>query len=213
MKLLSALIITLLTLQPTFAAEKFKYNELQIKDYDEMTKKVNEYIAHAKDLAIKYQEDGDDETGDQKAIEALSEALTYILSRPDKDNMVSKLLPLIRKELLNYNSFETSLSLVATDAITALQIKKLPVNYRATYVFVLENIMSQVKPLISTNPEMRSIVQKIADAKIDVGDDVKKDRLDKMFKTRSPSDIAVDLLKTNPVKTTSESKPKPPISE
>ena len=67
--------------------------------------------------------------------------------------------------------------------------------------------------MLKTHVDTFALFQKIADAKIDVGDDVKKDRLDKMFKTRSPSDIAVDLLKTNPVKTTSESKPKPPISE
>ena len=55
-----------------------------------MQSEVHKYIAEAKQVAIKSQEDGDDEMGDQMAIDKLSTALTFVLSRPDKDNMISK---------------------------------------------------------------------------------------------------------------------------
>lgn len=201
MKVMTLYIVMLLFSFSAFSIQKFKYNELQIKDYDEMTNKVNAYIAESQKLAIKYQEEGDDEGGDQAAIDKLSEALAYILSRPDKDNMLAKLLPAVRKELINYNAFETSLSLAVTDAITAIQSKKLPATYRATSVFVLENVMSQVQPLVTTSKEMRSIVEKIRDSKLEVPSDVMNDRkLKSMFNTSSPSKTAEKILQKYPFK-------------
>ncbi len=206
MKASLLIIVMLLFSAPAKSIQKFKYNELQIKNYDEMLEKVNTHITKSRQLAIKHQEQGDDETGDQMAIDQLSEALTYILSRPDKDNMLTKLLPPIRKELVNYNAFETSLSLVVTDAITAIQSSKLPATYRATSVFVLENVMSQVQPLISTNKEMRSIIKKIRDAQLKVPPEVMNDRkLKSMFNTSSPSLTAEKILKKYPSQ--------PPINE
>lgn len=199
MKALFTIIVMLLFSFPAFSVQKFKYNELQIKDYDEMLDKVNAYVAESRQLAIKYQEEGDDETGDQMAIDKLSEGLTYILSRPDKDNMLAKLLPTVRKELINYSAFETSLSLAVTDAITAIQSTKLPATYRATSVFVLENVMAQVQPLISTNKDMRAIVEKIRDAKLEIPSDVMNDRkLKSMFNTSSPSKTAEKVLAKYP---------------
>lgn len=196
-----ATIVMLLFSNTALSIQKFKYNELQIKDYDEMTKKVEAYIAQSKQLAIKYQEKGDDDTGDQMAIDKLSEALTYIFSRPDKDNMIAKLLPSLRKELLNYSAFETSMSLVVTDAITAIQSPKLPVTYRATSVFVLENVMSQIQPQVSSNKELRGIIEKIRDAKIAIPNDIANDRkLKSMFRTSSPSATAEKVLQTHPYK-------------
>lgn len=205
MKVVLSLIVMLLFSSSTFSLQKLKYNELQIKDYDEMLEDVNKYISESRQLAIKYQEEGDDEMGDQTAIDKLSEALTYILSRPDKDNMLAKLLPTVRKELINYNAYETSLSLVATDAITAIQSQKLPATYKATSVFVLENIMSQVQPLISTNKDMRAIIEKIRDAQLEIPSKVINDRkLKSMFKTSSPSATAVKVLKKYPLQAVSD---------
>jgi hypothetical protein len=206
------LILMLLLPSFAFASNKFKFNELQIKDYDEMLNQVNRYLEEAKQVAIDNQEAGDDEAGDQQAIEKLSTAMTFILSRPDKDNMLAKLLPLVRKELMNYNSFESSLSLIATDAITALQMNKLPVSYRSTSVFVLENIMAQIQPSISTNTELRQIVEKVRDAKLKINDDISKHRkLTGMFTTPNPSELAIKVLAKYPYKAPPpEAKPKTP---
>lgn len=206
-----AILMLLLPPASHASSSKFKFNELQIKDYDEMLNRVNAYIEDAKQVAIKYQEEGDDDAGDQQAIEKLSEALRFILSRPDKDNMLAKLLPLVRKELMNFNSFETSLSLVATDAITAIQMNKLPVSYRSTSFFVLENIMAQIQPSVATSQELRQIVEKIRDAKIKISDDVKKHRqLTGMFTTPNPSEVAQKVLAKYPFQPPKpEAKPAP----
>ena len=205
LKALLSLSVMFLFSVDSQAATKFKYNELEIKDYDEMLSQVHTYIREAKQLAIKNQEQGDDETGDQMAIDTLSKALTFVLSRPDKDNMISKLMPEIRKELMNYNAYETTLNLIVTDAITAIGIKKLPVSYRATSVFVLENMMSQLKPLIKTNKAYRDIVEKIKSAKIELTNDIVNNRkLVGMFNSASPSSTAEKLLKSIPYSPESE---------
>lgn len=204
---LAALSVMFLFSINSFASGKFKYNELEIKNYDQMQIKVHDYVRKAQNLAIKNQEKGDDEAGDQLAIDTLSTALQFILSRPDKDNMVSKLLPEVRKELSNYNAYETSLQLIATDAITAIGIKKLPVAYRATSVFVLENLMSQLRPQIDTNKSFRGIVEKIKNSKIKLSKEIVNNRkLVGMFRSISPSETAEKLLKNTPYKpiTTSE---------
>lgn len=194
-----ALSIMFLFLNLAHASQKFKYNELETKDYDQMQSEVQKYIQQAQNLAIQNQEKGDDETGDQLAIDQLSTALTYIFSRPDKDNMISKLLPEIRKQLRNYNAYDTSLHLIATDAITAIGLEKLPVSFRATSVFVLENMMSQIQPLIRNSKTHRDIIQKIKDAKIKLSNDVVNHRkLVGMFSSISPSKTAERLLKKFP---------------
>ena len=61
--------------------------------------------------------------------------------------------------------------------------------------------MAQVQPLISRQPEMRAIVEKIRDAKIKIPDDVVNNRkLTGMFKTQSPSAIAEKILAKYPAK-------------
>lgn len=177
-------------------ALRLKYNELQIKDYDEMSEMVNTHIRKAKGLAIEKQQAGDIEMGDQMAVDELAKAITLIFARPDKDNMAAKLMPSVKKELMNYNAYDETLSTVASDALVDLGNDKLPVVIRATAIFVLENLMSEIRPQLGDNEEYRNIVSKIAVAKIKVAKDVRNHRkLTGMYETTSPSDTAKKLLK------------------
>jgi hypothetical protein len=182
---------------PTAQAEilRLKYNELQIKDYDEMKKMVETQIQKAKEITIQSQEEGDAESGDQMAIDELTKALKLIFSRPDKDNMVAKLAPGIKKELVNYNAYTDALNGIATDAIASLEMDKLPVVYRATAIFVLENLMSEIRPELVDSKDMLSIVKKIKKANIEISKDVRNHRkLTGMYNTTSPSETAEKII-------------------
>jgi len=190
------LVIVMLLLSFEANAIRLKYNELQIKDYDEMSNMVNNHIQRAKEVAIEKQQEGDVELGDQLAIDELAKAMTLIFARPDKDNMAAKLLPAVKKELMNYNAYDETLDTVASDAIQDYRNKKLPVVMRATSIFVLENLMSEIRPQLKEKDEFRSIVEKIRSAKLKVSKDIRNHRkLTGMYNTTSPSETAKKLLK------------------
>lgn len=177
-------------------AKEYQYNELMTKDYDEMQAVVNKNIKAAKKVALEKQKEGDEDGGDQAAVAILRDTTQFVLSRPDKDFMVAKLMPLLRKELVNYGAFEDSLTTISTQAIMNLKSDKAPTSTKSTAVFVLENLMSEIQPELDSKPEFKKIVEEIRDAKIEVPRAVRTDRkLTSMFKTSSPSETAKELLK------------------
>ncbi len=134
-------------------------------------------------------------TPDQESVESLRQGLLLVLSRPNQDNMLAKLMPEIRKELNGLNAFEDSIDSLAQEALDGLNNTKLPVVVRSTYWFVLENILSEFKPEIRDKEDLKKTFVKIRDAKIEIPKDVKKDlKLRSMFKVESPSDRAKRIL-------------------
>ena len=189
------LSLTLLTSSLSFAKE-YQYNELMTKDYDDMQSTVHKGIKAAKKIALEKQKEGDEDGGDQAAVAILRDTTQFVLSRPDKDFMVAKLMPLLRKELTNYGAFEDSLTAISTQAIMNLKSDKAPTSTKSTAVFILENLMSEIQPELDSKPEFKKIVEEIRDAKIEVPRAVRTDRkLTSMFKTSSPSETAKELLK------------------
>lgn len=189
------MLITLAFSLPAFAADRYKYSELQIKDYDEMSALVKEKVKKAVKI---FRETGDaeeDAPPDQAGVEELRSAFHLILARPNQDNMLAKLMPEVRKELANVNAFEDSLSSLAAEAVEGLRNEKLPTVFRSTYLFVLENIISEFKPEIRDKTDLRKIFEKIRDANLEIPKDVTKDlKLRSMLKVESPSERAKQIL-------------------
>lgn len=169
-------------------AAQFKYNELMLKDYDEMLKMVNSQLKKARD-----------NVDDQEAVSHLREAVKLILSRPDSDNMVAKLIPEIRKELSGYNAFEDVLSSITAESITVVKDENAANSVQATGIFILENMIALVKPEAVNNHDLRRLLDRIRSADIEVTEGVRKDmKLRGMFKTMNPSEAAKKVLKSLP---------------
>ena len=178
------------------SAENFKYSELQIRDYDEMLTEVKARVMSAKKVSMEKQAEGADEEGDREAIEILRTTLKLILSRPNEDNMVSKLLPIVRSELNNFSAFEDTLSSVSDGSIRTIANDKLPVVYRGTALFILENLMSEIRPELEHKEEFKTLITKIRDANIKIPEKVANERkLRSMYNTKSPSTTAGAILK------------------
>ncbi|MEO0335073.1 MAG: hypothetical protein AAF202_01675 [Pseudomonadota bacterium] len=193
--IIALLVFCVLPISSSAEVLRLKYNELQIKDYDEMKEMVDAQIQKARSISIESQEEGDPDSGDQRAIDELTRAMALIFSRPDKDNMVAKLAPAVKKELMNYNAYTDALNGIATDAISSLEMDKLPVVYRATSIFVLENLMSEIRPELVESKELFSIVKKIKKAGIQISKDVRNHRkLTGMYNTTSPSETAEKII-------------------
>lgn len=169
----------------------FKYNELMIKDYDEMSNMVTTMVNKAKDLAG---EDGSQ--NEDEVVRELRQALKLIFSRPNSDNMVAKLVPEVRRVLVGFNAFESSVAAVANEAVGIVKNEDAPVSVKSTALFVLDNVLSEIRPEAEANPNMRQIIENIKNARLSISDDVKKERKVRgMFSSKSPSDIARDMLK------------------
>lgn len=178
------------------SAAQFKYNELMLKDYDEMLQMVNGKLKKARAVGSNT---SDDNVNDQEAVEHLREAVKLILSRPDSDNMVAKLIPEVRKELSGYNAFEDVLSGLTAEQISIVKNEKSAASAQATGIFVLENLMTLIKPEAVNNNDLRRLLDRIRSADIEVSDDVRKDmKLRGMFKTMNPSKTAKQILKELP---------------
>ena len=136
-------------------------------------------------------------TVDQKeslALEPLKEALRLVFSRPDKGHVVSKLFPLIKRKLDSIHSLNIALNSITTEAIVGLKKTSLSKKYRATYLFMLENIMSELRPKIK-NPDTQKFFRSIENANIKLSKDViSYRRFYGMYRSVSPSKIAHKLL-------------------
>lgn len=197
MKLSLLPLLLLLVTSIGSLAEQFNYDDLQMSDYEEMDKRVQAKIKLSKKLLREVKSDEPSEE-DQKAIEPLREALVIILSRPNQDNMVSKLLPEVRKELVHLNAFEDTVASISSGAMAGLENDKLTEVTRATHLIVIENIVSEFAPEVDNkeNDEFRQIFTKIRDAKIKIPDAVRKRlKLRSMLELKSPSDRADNALK------------------
>jgi hypothetical protein len=207
------IFVVLLPWSPrSLAAGPYAHNfsELQIKDYDQMLNAVEKKVADSKAVAIKMQEEDMVEEGDKQAVARLREALLLILSRPNKDNMVAKLVPVVKKELINYDAFQDVLAAIAGQATGAIQSETLSVSQRATAIYVLENLLSEIKPLLTGDAKLRALVKKIRDADITVPDKVKSHRkLTGMDETPDISKIAGRLYEEAEKNKKPEKKPTP----
>lgn len=136
---------------------------------------------------------------DRQAIELLRDAMKLVLSRPNTDNMVAKLNPEIRRELSGYSSYEDTLSSIVSEAIDNLKNAKGSTNTRSTALFILENGLSEIRPEMLSNEDLRRIVERVRDAKLEVPKEVVKElKLGGMFSSQNPSKQAAEILKKDP---------------
>lgn len=168
-------------------ASEYLYSKLQMKSFDEMMNEVKARVQKA-------EKDGNEDVESAKT--RLKDALLLIFSRPNRDNMVSQLIPTVRSPLKNLEAYEDTISDLADDALAKLAIKSAKPDAKATALIILENIMSELKPDINSNPKVKSIFEKIRDAKIVVGNDIKNElRMRSSLKpSASPSEIAAKVL-------------------
>lgn len=179
---------------PAQSLARFKYTELQLKDFDEMSNQIQDRIKKSQRLLRAGSDEGEP---NEEAVELLRQALLFALSRPNPDNLLSKILPELRKELSQLQLFESSIQTIVTNAISGLKNDKLPSVYRSTSLFVLENVLSEFRPEAREKASFRKIFESIRDAKIEIPKEVSKElKMKSMISVESPSEKANRILKT-----------------
>ena len=179
------LFLTLILFFSTFsqAGLLLTYHKLALKDLDQMNEIVSSKIKESKKSYA------------GKTV-PLKEALQAVLSRPDEDNMVEKVLAPLKIELESHNAWEKSLKELTIEAMNSLKnSKNFKIDVQVTYQIFLENLLAQLKPDLGKGGFEVKLVEKIRDAKLEINKEAQKERKLRMMKsTISPSDVAELLL-------------------
>lgn len=182
MKLKSVVAIIFITVFSQ-AGLLFNYHQLTLKNLDQMNSLVKSKIKESKAAYS------------GKAV-PLKEALQSVLSRPDSDDMISKIIDPLRNKLDEEDAYEKVFEELIQEAINALKnTKNFKRDVQVTYAIFLENTLSEFKPDIKDDSFEMKMVKKIADSQIELTKDARKERqLRLMTEGTSPSEIARLIL-------------------
>lgn len=191
MKLILTLIIAALTVLSA-NANNLSYKKLGLKDYDEIQKILTPHYEVVRTI-----KNSNDESLDSKAVEHLRQALLVILTRPNSDNMVSKLYPKAEKELRSLNAYHDTIASITSEAINTLQSKDIRTDSRTSALFILNNLLSEMKPRAKDSEDVIKVLYKIKDSKIEASKDIKRALRKRMMSTPlKPWKIAEKILKS-----------------
>lgn len=161
----------------------YTYHQLTLKDLDQMSSLVKNKIKESKAAYS------------GKSV-PLKEALQSVFSRPNSDDMISKVMDQLRYHLDQEEAYEKVFEELIQEALNALtNTKNFKKDVQVTYAIFLENFISEFKPdLTAENFEMK-MIKKIADSKIELTKDARKERqLRLMSEGSSPSELAKKVI-------------------
>ena len=167
----------------SFTCFSYSYEELRIKDYEEMKEIVSQHVVNSRSGS-----------GDQSALSVLQKGLNIVLSRPDTDNLIESLLPPLIIEINNHGPFLNTLHDTVKKAISQYK-QASDLDSQATALYVLENAMAYAK--VVSSKETDSIFQSIKASKIKMSKELKSYLYLNLSRSRAnhPYKTASDILK------------------
>lgn len=162
----------------------YPYSRLKVMDLDQMTD-----IMYQQAKAFK-------KTDDPKV---LQDGLLICLSRPNEDGQIEKVLSIVRTPMEDNDVWESSVESLVDTAITTMKNKTSNAADQVTYGIVLENIVSEFKPVFVKqykSPGFETkIIEKIAEADIELSQAAISERkLNLMRGNISPSLFAKKMI-------------------
>lgn len=161
----------------------YTYNQLTLKDLDQMNTLVINKIKESK------------ATYSGKIV-PIKEGLQAVFSRPNSDDMIDKIASPLRRELEQEEATEKVFTELVDEAINALKnTKNFKKEVQVTYAVFLENIISEFKPALKSDNFEYKIIKKISASKIELTKEAQQDRkLRLMQDIGSPSEIAKKVI-------------------
>lgn len=182
---------------PSLAQAKLEYdfNQLMMKNSEQVGKLIADKIRMAQRHLSKSPEDASGVHVQPEAKEALKDAVRIALSRPDLEGARAGLYARSRRDLGDIGELDNVLHELALEAMKAIKAARITPRQQATYIYLLENMMAEVKPEVNDNPDTKKLLEAIRDADLPLNSDVKKQLLLKsMTRIRSPSETAKIIL-------------------
>lgn len=137
--------------------------------------------------------------GQQNNIQSLREAAMIVFSRPDDDAMVEKIVSAVRNPLEEEGQWSSTIESLVRQSVETLKNSEAPQADQVTAGIILENILSEFKPLFirqyKTGGFETDIVNSIAAADVEYSKGASKERgLYLMRNNLNPSQIAKKLV-------------------
>ena len=172
------------------------YEDLKVKDYEQMRVIIDSHIRKTQNLFPEKKEKSSkkDYSDPDQAIYELKKALKILFMRPDTDGLRSSLLIPLKAEINIYKPFINVLEEIIKESIPILKSKKSSAVSQAGSLYILENSISYAKG--NSNSKTNEIFKNLRDEKIKLSDSlVNHLRLNEgRGKTASPSHIAGKIL-------------------
>ncbi len=151
-------------------------SDLLLKNSEQFSDIVRRKIKKAQDIQAKQEIEVNDKGeifSEPEAVTALRDAMRIVLSRPDQDGARSKLFNKVRQELNDMHSFDSALKDIVNEACAGLKSKNINIKFEETYLVLIDNFLSEVRPEVSTNETFKTLVEKIRDSDIQASDKMK----------------------------------------
>ncbi len=174
----------------------YTYENLKIKDYEQMRKIVNSYIQKTQKTTSNQSENKESDAIDpDEALSKLKVGLKILFMRPDTDGLRSSLLSPLETEINTYKPFIDVLAEVVKEALPVLKNKKKSPLFQANALYIVENSISHARGVLK--PEADVIFLDIKTSKIKLSEKlINHLRLNEgRGQTASPSHIAKKILK------------------
>ena len=98
------------------------------------------------------------------------QAITIVFSRPDTDDVLFRLKQVLKQEVNQTTSFKKHLHHLSSDAVAGIKNKNFNTRERATYYFILRNIIQHIS--LKKSYENKRILENIYKAKIELPADL-----------------------------------------
>jgi hypothetical protein len=188
--LVAAALVTMIS-RPAIARIEYDAHTLLLKTPDQVAELIRKRVLAAQKVLA--QSPGDEM--DEQGVAQLRDALRIALSRPGQDGSRSNHFSRVRRDLSDVGQFEEVARQLTLEAVESLRKNQGPPRHLMTYVVMLENLMAEIRPEIETNDQLKRLVESIRDAKIVVGEQVRKQaRIRSMDQLVSPSETAKRIL-------------------
>lgn len=194
---LIASIFFLFVSQQAMAGLLFTYNQLIVMELDQLTKLVQDKVKESKKADAR--------------IVPLKEGIQAILSRPDQDRMIEKVMGPLRAEMIELGQYERAMTQLTEEALNALtNTRNFKPAVQVTYLFFLENLMADMKPVLKSGDSFeKKLLQKISKANIQITKPATNDLAVRGFSDKkSPSEVAAQILEDLKLKEEDEAKAK-----
>ncbi|MBL7545152.1 MAG: hypothetical protein JNL11_15145 [Bdellovibrionaceae bacterium] len=177
------LFVTIILASQVQAGLLYTYNQLTLKDLDQMNALVKNKLQESK-------------AAYSGKIVPIKEGIQAIFSRPNADDMIEKISAPLRTVMEQEDETEKVFDELVAEALNALtNTKNFKKEVQVTYAIFLENVISEFKPLIKKDSFEYKLIKKIADRNVELTKDAQKDRtLRLMQESVSPSEIAKKVL-------------------
>ena len=169
------------------------FNELHVKGYEGMIDLIEPWLKKARD--IRQQEFSIGSSSEMNP--TIRQAYIIALSRAHHDSVVMKLIKNIRSRTAVQTDFFSIITVIAKQSCAGLKNKDRSPLERATYFYILENIITAVSAYMTSDKRAVEILQIIAEADIEIPDFVHNERYIHALEPQSlsPSQVAKNVLK------------------